>query len=147
MPVPDSSSRSRKTEPRDDVAAPGLDKAPLFEPPQPGYREQVFYHDLVADTDRHATAMIRNDALDIGVFVHYRQDELPRFIEWKMMGSGTYVVGMEPANCGVWGRAKERASGTLQFLQPGEDRHFAVHIGVVDGHSALDEYTSTNNLA
>jgi len=139
--------RSRKTLPRDDVAAPGLDKAQLLETPQAGYREQVFFHDLVADVDGHATVMIRNDALDLGVFVHYRQEDLPRFIEWKMMGSGTYVLGMEPANCGVGGRAAERAKGTLQMLQPGEDRHFAVQIGVVDGCAALDEYAANNSLA
>jgi hypothetical protein len=139
--------RARKTVPRDEVAAPGLDRARLCEPPEQGYSEQVFYHDLVADVDGHATVMIRNDALDLGVFVHYRQEELPRFIEWKMMGSGTYVVGMEPANCGVAGRAAERTNGTLHTLQPGEDRHFAVQIGVVDGHAALDEFVTNNSLA
>jgi hypothetical protein len=139
--------RSRRTQPRDDVAAPGLDRAQMLEAPQAGYSEQVFYHDLVPDTDRQATVMIRNDALDLGLFVHYRQVELSRFAEWKMMGAGTYVLGMEPANCGVGGRAAERAQGTLQFLDPGEVRHFALQIGVVEGHAALDEYISNNNLA
>ncbi len=137
---------SRKTQPRDDVAAPGLDRAQIVEAPQAGYSEQVFYHDLVADTDGHATVMIRNDALDIGLFVHYRQAELKRFIEWKMMGAGTYVIGMEPANCGVGGRAAERTQGKLEFLEPGEDRHVSLQIGVVEGHTALDEFIATHNL-
>lgn len=139
--------RSRKTQPRDDVAAPGLADARVLEAPQPGYAEQVFYHDLFPDTDGHATAMVRNDALDLGLFVHYRQAELPRFIEWKMMGAGTYVLGMEPANCYVGGRAAERAGGTLQFLEPGEVRHFALRLGVVEGHAALDEFVASHNLA
>jgi hypothetical protein len=137
--------RSRKSIPRDAIAAPGLEGSLVFETPHPGYSEQVFYHDLIADADGHASVLLRNDALDLGVFVHYRQEELPKFIEWKMMGSGTYVVGLEPANCLVGGRAAERAAGTLQFLQPGEEKHFALQIGVLDGHTALDDFT-TNNL-
>jgi hypothetical protein len=138
--------RSRKTVARDEVAASGLDNALRIEKPQAGYSEQVFYHDLVADADGHATVVLRNETLDLGVFVHYRQAELPRFAEWKMMGAGTYVVGLEPANCAVSGRAAERAQGTLQFLPPGEDRHFAIQIGIVDGHAALDEYITNNSL-
>ena len=138
--------RSQRTLPRDDIATPGLDTARLVEEPQPGYLGQLFYHDLVPDPNGFVVAMIRNDALDLGLFVRYRQAELKRFAEWKMMGAGTYVLGMEPANCGVGGRAAERAQGTLQFLEPGEDRHFALQIGVVEGHAALEEYISNNHL-
>jgi hypothetical protein len=139
--------RSRKTHPRDGVAAPGLSDAQMLEAPQAGYNEQVFYHDLVADTDGNATAIVRNDVLGLGLYVHYRQTELVRFIEWKMMGAGTYVLGMEPANCYVAGRAAERAGGTLQFLEPGEVRHFALQLGVIEGRAALDEFVAGHSLA
>jgi len=33
-------------------------------------------------------------------------------------GQGAYVLGLEPSNCGVEGRAKDRARGVLQFLDP-----------------------------
>jgi hypothetical protein len=124
--------------PRDAVALKGLAGALVLEPPQDGYEEQVFYHDLVAGSDGFVTAMIRNEALDLGLFVRYRQAELPRFVEWKMMGKGTYVVGMEPSNCHVDGRAAERANGTLQFLEPGEVRCLEVQIGVAEGKADTD---------
>jgi hypothetical protein len=134
------------TEPRDADARSGLPDARVFCSPAPGYREQVFYHTLAGDTDGFATAMIADGHKNLGLFVRYRQAELPRFIEWKMMGCGFYAVGMEPANCLVGGRAKERAQGTLQFLAPGEERHFLVQIGVVDGEHALNQFTEENGL-
>jgi hypothetical protein len=136
----------RQTLARDANASKGLSEARLIEPPQAGYEEQVFYHELIRNDDGFATALIRNETLQLGLFVRYRQAELPRFVEWKMMGEGTYVVGMEPANCFVGGRAAERAQGTLQFLAPGESRSFVVQIGIVEGASTLKEYLSTHNL-
>jgi hypothetical protein len=52
--------------------------------------------------------------------------------EWKMMGNGAYVVGLEPANAFTLGRAGERAAGRLQMLEPGECRSFRVELSVDD---------------
>ena len=65
---------------------------------------------------------------------------MPEFIEWKMMGVRNYVVGMEPANCSVLGRAAERQRGTLQFLEPGERREYRLEIGVLDGATAIERF-------
>jgi hypothetical protein len=50
-----------------------------------------------------------------------------------MMGEGTYVLGMEPSNAFVMGRDKERALGTLQYIEPQEVREFQVEVGVLEG--------------
>jgi hypothetical protein len=63
-----------------------------------------------------------------------------------MAAEGEYVLGFEPANCLVEGRAKERERGTLQFLEPGETREFLVHIGVLDGNTQIDQFKSENKL-
>jgi len=138
--------RGARTEPRDADARAGLADAGIFSSPVPGYREQVFYHTLSAAADGFATAMITDAHRDLGLFVRYRQAELPCFIEWKMMGHRYYAVGLEPANCRVEGRARERAAGTLQFLAPGEERHFLVQIGVLEGENALRQFTEQNGL-
>jgi hypothetical protein len=44
------------------------------------------------------------------------------------------------------GRAAERAAGTLQFLDPGEERRFSLEIGVVDGEGSIDTFVRTHNL-
>ena len=47
--------------------------------------------------------------------------ELPHLFQWKMMGEGAYVLGIEPANSsGINGRAAARQSGDLAYLAPGQ---------------------------
>lgn len=136
----------RGTEPRDDEARSGLAEARMFSAPVAGYREQVFYHTLASGSDGLATAMITDGRKHLGLYVRFRQAELPNFIEWKMMGRGLYAVGMEPSNCRLDGRAKVRAAGTLQYLTPGEERHFLVQIGVLEGETALTQFMERNGL-
>ena len=130
--------------PRDEPAKNGFDKRARFSSPVPNYKEQVFFHDMNTDAEGNVYAAIVNRKFGregaLGVYVKFRKSELHRFIEWKMMGEGTYVVGMEPANCLVHGRAKERERGTLQFINPGETREFHVEIGVLSGSEEIKEF-------
>lgn len=126
---------------RDADAANGLGREKQCDPPLAGYREQVFYHDLASDAAGLTNAGILNHSIGLGVFVRARQKELPYFTQWKMMGKGTYVIGLEPGNCLVEGRAKERASGRLSFLEPGEEREFAIECGILDGEDELQAFT------
>ncbi|MGQ9523386.1 MAG: aldose 1-epimerase family protein [Armatimonadota bacterium] len=123
--------------PRDEEAEKGKEEYARFQAPTPGYKEKVYYHDIVPDPNGFVTTALANEELGFGFYVRYRKDQLPRFTEWKMMGEGTYVVGMEPANCLVEGRAKERERGTLQYIQPGDVREFDLEIGVLDSAAAL----------
>jgi hypothetical protein len=132
--------------PRDAEAEKGNASAKSIPAPTSGYKEQVFYHDLMADNDGFASAVLANKKLGLGLFARYRQKELPGFVQWKMVAEGEYVLGFEPANCLVEGRAIERERGTLQFLEPGETREFLVHIGVLDGNAAIDQFKRENNL-
>lgn len=125
---------AKESVPRDDVAKSGFAERGVFSAPITGYKEQVFFHDMNVDAEGYVHAAIVNRKFPgggLGVYVKYRKAELHRFIEWKMMGEGTYVVGMEPANCLVQGRARERERGTLQFIEPGETREFHLEIGVL----------------
>lgn len=137
---------ARSMKPRDAEAEKGIASVASIPAPIAGYNEQVFYHDLIADNEGFASAVLENRKLGLGLFVRYRQKELPRFIQWKMVAEGEYVLGFEPANCLVEGRAKERERGTLQFLEPGEEREFLVHIGVLDGNAAIDQFRRDGKL-
>ncbi len=118
--------------PRDAAAEPGIQEWMHFQKPTTGYAEQVFYHDLPADKNGWASMQLVNQARKLGLCVRYLKDTLPNLVEWKMMGQGTYVLGVEPANCRVGGRSQERARGTLQSLLPGEQREFNVEIEVME---------------
>jgi hypothetical protein len=135
-------SPSREVLPRDDVARAGLAEYNRFGPPQPGYQEQVFYHEMEEDDSGLVWVALVNHRASVGrglgVYLRYRKRDLPRFIEWKMLGYGDYVVGLEPANCWVEGRAVERARGTLQFLEPGETREYMLEMGVLPDNGAIE---------
>jgi len=128
--------QSRSVTPRDEDAAAGVDRCLSFDEPQVAWREQVFYHELAADPEGFARATLVNEKLELAFSVRYRTRELPRFTEWKMTGEGTYVVGLEPANCRVEGRQVERASGTLRLLAPGEEEEFLLDLEVLSGRGA-----------
>jgi len=137
---------SRTTEPRDRRAEAGLSEATRFSRPIPRFSEQVYYHDLVPDGNGRVSVALVNGELRLGLYLSYSLDELPRFTEWKMLGEGTYVLGMEPANCRVGGRAAERAAGTLQHLEPGEERHFSLEIGILDGPDEIERFQQEHAL-
>jgi hypothetical protein len=56
------------------------------------------------------------------------RSSLPRLWQWIDPSLG--VLGIEPANCSVLGRAHDRADGRLPTLQPGESRSSWVEIAV-----------------
>jgi len=56
-----------------------------------------------------------------------------------MPGEGTYVLGVEPANCRTEGRAAERERGTLQVLQPNESRTYTLTFSIYEGPEAIDQ--------
>jgi len=141
-------STSRLYVPRDEEAKGDAERFDQFHQPRSGYKEKVYFHDMLADAEGYAHSAIVNEKLldGIAVYVKYQRSELPRFIEWKMMGEGTYVVGMEPANGLVVGRDKERKWGTLQYLKPQETREFHIEIGVLVGEEAQKFKEKTNSV-
>jgi hypothetical protein len=50
-----------------------------------------------------------------------------------MLAPGMYLTGLEPATCGILGRAAERERGTIDWLAPGETRRFDVTIRAYTG--------------
>ncbi|MBN1679239.1 MAG: aldose 1-epimerase family protein [Anaerolineae bacterium] len=119
-----------ETAPRDAAAEKGVERWRQFDPPTPGFAEQVFYHTPQADDQGYAQARLVNPALGMAAYVRYRQAELPCLTQWKMMGAGTYVCGLEPGSAQVNGRLAARKDGQLRVLEPGESVSYAVEIGV-----------------
>ncbi|MFH0939178.1 MAG: aldose 1-epimerase family protein [Planctomycetota bacterium] len=128
--------RAKTTTPRDAEAEKGLATCKQFEAPQVGYKEQVFYHDLTAAADGKVSVAIVTPACNQALLLEYPKKALPYFVQWKMMRQGSYVVGLEPANCHVGGRAAEREAGTMEILKPGAEKSVTLRISVL--HTARD---------
>ena len=128
-------SPTKTATPRDAAAEVGKSPFYINDPPTPGFEERCYYHDMACDADGMVRAALVNknmpDGGQFGFYVKYNKNELPKFTQWKMNGTREYVVGMEPANCWVEGRNKDRERGTLQFLKIGETREYHLEIGVL----------------
>ena len=74
-----------------------------------------------------------NENLKLGVQLRYRQRELSEFTQWKQMGWGTYVLGIEPGNCRSDGRLAARERGDLVEIAPGEQFNYHVELSVLAG--------------
>lgn len=131
FPLLDSSTRlhfpSNRVLPRDDgVTTSGFDQ---WQVPVPGCDEQVYYHEDLSIAEGKASVLIENSQFPIAggcirreltVQLTWSVGTLPKLVQWKMPGAGLYVLGIEPANCGVEGRPSARRSGELVTLSPGE---------------------------
>lgn len=125
---------------RDQEALKGIDKCKEFSDPVHNYKEQVFYHEFNESDDEKVTACLFNKSLGdkgIGVYVKYDGKQLPHLVEWKQVGEGEYVVGIEPGTWYPEGRSEARKRGELLFIEPGEKRVFELEIGVVEGLNFL----------
>ncbi len=143
-PVVDDGSRLlapvASVTPRDEEAEKGLDEYDRFSSPISGFKEQVFFLDLKPDSEGMVKVALVNDREGLGVYLRYPKEQLPYFVEWRMMGEKVYVVGIEPANALVTGRAEVRRKGMLQTLQPGEVKEFSLEIGVLDGADEIKAF-------
>ena len=106
-----------------------------FADPIPGFQEQNFLHTIKPDADGCAWAAFVNPELDggLGLCLKFDAGALPNLNEWKMMGEGDYVVGVEPCNVPCENRAVLREKGLLPMLQPGETTSTWIEIGILDG--------------
>jgi hypothetical protein len=128
---------------RDERAQDAIAERTHFPPPMDGFEEYVYEHRLrepMAPAARISIANPAHAASDgIGVTVTWDPRQLPRLWQWRMLGPGMYLTGLEPANCGIAGRAAEREAGSLELLGPGEQREYDLSIRVSLGEDEVGE--------
>ncbi|WP_319511998.1 aldose 1-epimerase family protein [uncultured Draconibacterium sp.] len=108
------------TSPRDESALSGLNDFRQFIEPQENYNEQVFFHKMKGNQDGFTQASLLNIELGIRLNIIFNVNQLPFLTEWKMMGYGEYVLGLEPCNVFVKSRKLLREEGELPYLKPQE---------------------------
>jgi len=137
---------SKKIIPREkDVSMENYNR---WQPPDVGFQERVYYHEELEVSSsegkkrKMASVFIRNPqfpgifnnkAIPISVRLSWDTSTLPKLVQWKMPGAGTYVLGVEPANCYVEGRVKERERGTLVMLEPGNTKSYFLEVEILSG--------------
>jgi Domain of unknown function (DUF4432) len=129
-----SSVRSRDGEPTEGYGT--------FHGPVAGYVEQVFEHDLAAEPNGSVPVAVVNRVAGLGAFQVFRRDQLPFHFVWRMLGEGTYVVGIEPSTNRPAGRLDARQRGELIELEPGEARLYELELGALDGEAQIEQFAA-----
>ena len=114
-------------------------------PPTPDFFEMTYMMEPKAGRDGLCRAALANPDLDGGtaLSIEWPKKALPYAMEWKMMGQGEYVLGIEPANCPFPPRAKLRESRRMPMLAPG--RSIKVNL-VLRVHRGADELKALKRL-
>ena len=108
------------THPRTPVAAAGMKDFKKLQKPQADYQEQVFIHTMKGNSNGETSVTLQNKKLSVALTIKFNINQLPYLIQWKMMGRGEYVLGLEPGNVPLKNRKELKDENTMPFLQPGE---------------------------
>jgi hypothetical protein len=115
------------------LAAQGADWRAVEGPHFPA-EEQVWEHTPLPDGQGFGRAAVLNadigDGRPLGVELAWSHDTLPRLFQWRVMSDQNYVVGLEPGNAPIEGRAHAREQGTLVVLAPGEERRTSLRLSL-----------------
>lgn len=120
-------------------AAAGVNDYAVYQPPTPGFVEQVYLLKANADADGRTEVMLRNQEGTAAVLMRWSTQQLPYLTLWKNTAAveDGYVTGIEPGTGYSYNRRIERASGRLQQLAPGETRRFRVEFEFLDNPAAV----------
>jgi len=120
------------TVPHDVNAVPGIKEFRSFIKPQPSYNEEVFFHTMKGNDKGETGVTIINKKIGTAVSINFNIRQLPYVSEWKMMGYGEYVLGIEPCNVLCKSRNVLREENRLPMLKPGESTTNVLEVSVND---------------
>ena len=123
---------SLEVKPREENAAKYAQTWQQVEAPGYPYPERCYFHKLAKDENGMTQYTIFNEKRGIGVNVQYDGNELPFFCEWKMLGKGEYVMGLEPMNVFLDGPKVGQEGCAAPILGPGESRVYKVKLNFID---------------
>lgn len=75
----------------------------------------------------------------IGFTLSFDGKELERFLQWRYLNKGEYVVGLEPATNYAGGKQNERETDRILKLNPGETKQHRLLFDFYDSREAFDE--------
>lgn len=108
--------------------------------PIDGADEELYLHRMQGD---RAAAVLYNKQLALGVYVAFDTDTLPNMLEWKMMKSHDYALGLEPCNtCGL-NRDAATEQGKIAVVPAYGQVETHLEIGVLDGQEEIDRLLAT----
>jgi hypothetical protein len=105
--------------------------------PVEGFVEQVWEHDMAADSAGDVPVALINDRIAFGIEVTTRKDQLPCAYQWQNFQAGNYALGIEPSTHHVLGNLAARERGEMIWLSAQEERRYDARFCVLDGAEAI----------
>lgn len=105
--------------------------------PQLDFHEQVWQHELGADSSGEQHVALVNDRIGLGLEVTTRKDQFPCLYEWQNFQAGQYALGIEPSTHHVLGNNAARERGEMIWLEHGDERRYDTTFRVLDGADAI----------
>jgi hypothetical protein len=125
--------------------AAGLGGLLRVDPPTAAHGGMAFDYDPLCEDSGIAPVGIINRRLQLGVYEHFRPEQLPHGLLWRMLAEGNYVVALEPSTNRSAGRMDARERDELIELEPGEVRSYDLELGILQGSEALDRFAERVN--
>ena len=110
--------------------------------PRRNFVEQAFEHELAGEADGSVPVAVVNRELQLGAYEVFNHRQLPHHFLWRMLGEGTYVVGIEPCTNRIEGRLDARVRAELIELEPGERRGYDLELGALVGPEEIDAFAA-----
>lgn len=114
----------------------------VFSEPLKDFSEHVFCHDIPADMDGNSNVAMVNEDFNkgngIGIWLKYSKNTLPYLNQWKQVGLGEYVCGLEPSNCKTYGRKLSREKDELHFIEPGEIKDNNIELTILKNNDDIN---------
>ncbi|MFV0359414.1 aldose 1-epimerase family protein [Tropicimonas sp.] len=105
--------------------------------PQNDFHEQVWQHEMAADTNGEVPVALVNDRLGLGFMVTTRKEQFPCMYEWQNLQAGQYALGLEPSTHHVLGNAAARERGEMIWLTHGQSRRYDTRFTVLPDAGAV----------
>ena len=106
--------------------------------PHDHFHEQVWQHDMRADSDGRVSVAVLNARLGLGFELNVAKDEFPCMYEWQNFQSGQYAFGIEPSTHHVMGAQFARERSEQILLSHGDAFSYQSEFRVLSGADAIN---------
>lgn len=131
----------KTTVPRDSRAAENVETWATYPPEEPGYAEQVYFHELIDNNTDNTQVLLKKSDGQTGVAVAFDRRQLPHFTQWKNTAAQIdgYVTGLEPGTNFPNSRTYEGQQNRFTTIAPNQIEPFDLQFQWLANAAAVAE--------
>lgn len=103
------------------------------------FHEQVWQHDMAADSEGRVNVALVNERLGFGLEVETLKSQFPAMYQWQNFHAGHYAMGIEPSTNHVLGKEFARERGELIWLEHGDERRYDTALRILPDAAAVSD--------